>query len=150
MAQEQEAKQRESRPPREGHGGPPHGGPPREGRPRDDGRRDDRRGDRGDRGRPEGPPEIDLEKLISDRQRLVTDAEVLQEILHRYVAINRRDAIQPAFDALLGIVDQVLPIDRAAAGHHRTGPEGDSLFEEGGRQGGPDAGIIPGRVSFHV
>ena len=56
-----------------------------------------------------------LEKLISDRQRLVTDAEVLQEILHRYVAINRRDAIQPAFDALLGIVDQVLPIDRAAA-----------------------------------
>jgi len=66
MAQEQETKQRESRPPREGHGEPPHGGPPREGRPREDGRRDDRRGDRGDRGRPEGPPEIDLEKLISD------------------------------------------------------------------------------------
>ena len=56
-----------------------------------------------------------LEKLVSDRQRLVTDAEVLQEILHRYVAINRRDAIQPAFDALLGIVDQVFPIDRATA-----------------------------------
>jgi predicted nucleic acid-binding protein len=55
-----------------------------------------------------------LEKLVSDRQRLVTDAEVLQEILHRYVAINRRDAIQPAFDAVLGIVDQVFPIDRAA------------------------------------
>jgi hypothetical protein len=33
----------------------------------------------------------------------VTDAEVLQEILHRYVAIDRRDAIQPAFDALLGV-----------------------------------------------
>jgi uncharacterized protein len=43
------------------------------------------------------------ENLISDRQRLVTNAEVLQEILHRYVAINRRDAIQPAFEALLGI-----------------------------------------------
>jgi predicted nucleic acid-binding protein len=56
-----------------------------------------------------------LEKLVSDRQRLVTDAEVLQEILHRYVAINCRDAIQPAFDALLGIVDQVLPVDRAVA-----------------------------------
>jgi predicted nucleic acid-binding protein len=56
-----------------------------------------------------------LEKLVSERQRLVTDAEVLQEILHRYVAINRRDAIQPAYDALLGIVDQVLPVDRAAA-----------------------------------
>jgi len=56
MAQEQEVKSRESRPPREG----------REGRPREEGRRDDRRGDRGDRGRPEGPPEIDLDKLISD------------------------------------------------------------------------------------
>jgi uncharacterized protein len=54
-----------------------------------------------------------LEKLITDRQRLVTDAEVLQEILHRYVAIDRRDAIQPAFDALLGIVDQVLSVDGA-------------------------------------
>jgi len=55
-----------------------------------------------------------LEKLLSERQRLVTDAEVLQEILHRYVAINRRDAIQTAFDALLGIVDEVLPVDRRA------------------------------------
>ncbi|MGA7686554.1 MAG: type II toxin-antitoxin system VapC family toxin [Terriglobales bacterium] len=52
-----------------------------------------------------------LEKLVTDRQRLVTDAEVLQEILHRYAAIDRRDAIQPAFDALLGIVDEVLAID---------------------------------------
>ena len=53
-----------------------------------------------------------LEKLITDRQRLVTDAEVLQEILHRYVAIDRRDAIQPAFDTLLGVVDQVFTVDR--------------------------------------
>src|SRR5437899_402813 len=58
MAQEQETRNGESRPPREGHGGAP-----REGRPREDGRRDDRRGDRG---RPEGPPEIDIDKLISD------------------------------------------------------------------------------------
>lgn len=56
-----------------------------------------------------------LEKLVSELQRLVTDAEVLQEILHCYVAINRRDAIQPAFDALLGVVDQVLPIDGMVA-----------------------------------
>jgi uncharacterized protein len=52
-----------------------------------------------------------LEKLIADRERLVTDAEVLQEILHRYGAIDRRDAIQPAFDALLGVVDEVLVVD---------------------------------------
>ena len=56
-----------------------------------------------------------LERLISGRQRLVTDAEVLQEILHRYVAINRRHDIQPAFDALLRVVDEVLPVDRAVA-----------------------------------
>ena len=36
---------------------------------------------------------------------------MLQEILHRYVAIDRRDAIQPAFDALLGVVDEVLAVD---------------------------------------
>lgn len=56
-----------------------------------------------------------LESLISERQRLVTDAEVLQEILHRYVAINRRDAIQASFNVLLGIADDVLAIDRATA-----------------------------------
>ena len=64
-----------------------------------------------------GPHKTDaqrlLEKLISQRERLVTDAEVLQEILHRYVAINRRHDIQPAFDAILNAVDEVLPVDRA-------------------------------------
>ena len=38
---------------------------------------------------------------------------MFQEILHRYVAIERRQGIQPAFDALLGIVDEVLPVTRA-------------------------------------
>ena len=32
-----------------------------------------------------------LERLVTERQRLITDAEVLQEILHRYMALNRRD-----------------------------------------------------------
>ena len=54
-----------------------------------------------------------LERLITDRQRLVTDAEVLQEVLRRYFAIGRRDAIQPTFDTLLGVVDQVLTVDVA-------------------------------------
>jgi predicted nucleic acid-binding protein len=52
-----------------------------------------------------------LERCISEQARLVTDAEVLQEILHRYDAIGRRDAIQPAFDALLGVVDEVFTVD---------------------------------------
>ena len=55
-----------------------------------------------------------LERAIAEGERLVTDAEVLQEILHRYVAIERRDAIQPAFEALLGVVDEVFPVDTAA------------------------------------
>ena len=55
-----------------------------------------------------------LERLVSARERLVSDAEVFQEILHRYIAIDRRDAIQPAFDVLLKLVDEVLPIDQAA------------------------------------
>ena len=61
-----------------------------------------------------------LERLISARERLVTDAEVLQEILHRYAAINRRDAIQPAFDALLAVVDDVFAIDHAAVERARA------------------------------
>lgn len=61
-----------------------------------------------------------LERLITDGERLVSDAEVIQEIVLRYVAINRRDAIQGAIDALTGVVDDVLPIEfddarRAAA-----------------------------------
>jgi CRISPR type III-A-associated protein Csm2 len=80
MAQEQEPK-KETRPPREGRGpqGAPHGPSPRGERPageRSGGERGERgeRGDRGergerrgfDRGRLEGPPEIELEKLIGD------------------------------------------------------------------------------------
>ena len=55
-----------------------------------------------------------LEELVSGRERLVSDAEVLQEILHRYVSIGRPDAIQPAFNALLGVVDEVFSVDQAA------------------------------------
>jgi predicted nucleic acid-binding protein len=59
-----------------------------------------------------------IETSVAAGDRLVTDAEVLQEILHRYVAIDRRDAIQPAFDAILGVVDEVygvgvVDVDRA-------------------------------------
>lgn len=58
-----------------------------------------------------------LESALSAGQRLVTDAEVLQEICHRYVAINKREAIQPAFDAILGVVDDVLAIERTDVEH---------------------------------
>jgi len=70
--QKQENRQQENRPPREnrpGGGGPRNqerGGPPR----RD---RDDRRGDR----RPEGAPEIDIDKLIADSLYLDNQAHVV-------------------------------------------------------------------------
>lgn len=56
-----------------------------------------------------------LERLIAAGQRLVTDAEVLQEILHRYAAIGKREAIGPAFQLLLEVVDNVLAIEKADA-----------------------------------
>jgi predicted nucleic acid-binding protein len=52
-----------------------------------------------------------VESAISRGERLVTNAEVLQEILHRYTAIHRPDAIQPAFNAILGVVDEVFSIE---------------------------------------
>ena len=88
MAQEQE-QPKQNRPPREG-GGPgggggrgaprgdrPGGGPPHGDRP-DRGDRGDRGERRGfDRGRPEGPPEIELEKLIGDSLYLDNQAHAV-------------------------------------------------------------------------
>jgi predicted nucleic acid-binding protein len=54
-----------------------------------------------------------LEQAVAAGDKLVTSAEVFQEILHRYAAIGRRDAIQPAWDALAAVTDEVLPIDLA-------------------------------------
>lgn len=61
-----------------------------------------------------------LDRAVADGEPLVTDAEVLQEILHRYGAIRRYDAIQPAFDALLDVVDQVFPIDTVTVERAKT------------------------------
>jgi CRISPR type III-A-associated protein Csm2 len=82
MAQEQEQR-KETRPPREGRGaqGAPQGSGPRGDRPGGD-RPGGDRGDRGDRrgfdrGRPEGPPEIELEKLIGDSLYLDNQAHAI-------------------------------------------------------------------------
>ena len=70
------------------------------------------------------PHKIDAQRLLeraaAGHERLVTDAEVLQEVLHRYVALDRRDAIQPAFNFLLTVVDEVFPIDQAAVERARA------------------------------
>ena len=49
--------------------------------------------------------------LIASQEKLVTNTEVFQEILHRYAAIGRLDAIQAAFDAVLGLIDEVFPLE---------------------------------------
>ena len=54
-----------------------------------------------------------VERLAGEGDRLVTSSEVFQEILHRYLSIARRDAIEPAFETLRGIVDQVLTVEEA-------------------------------------
>ena len=54
-----------------------------------------------------------LEVAIAERERLVTDVEAFEEILHRYVAINRREAIEPAWNALRRVVDEVYPVELA-------------------------------------
>lgn len=43
----------------------------------------------------------------------VTSAEVFQEIVHRYVAIDRRTAIDDAFDLLDALAEMVFPIGEA-------------------------------------
>lgn len=57
--------------------------------------------------------QILIEQCVAAGERIVTDAEVLQEILHRYVAINRRQAIRPAIHLALDLVDEVYPIESA-------------------------------------
>jgi CRISPR type III-A-associated protein Csm2 len=85
MAEQQEQQNREGRPPREGR---PDRGPRPEGRgghgsdrggERGGGDRGERRGDRGERGGRsfEGPPEIELEKLINDSLYLDNQAHAV-------------------------------------------------------------------------
>lgn len=57
--------------------------------------------------------QILLERMIAAGERLVSDAEVLQEVLHRYTAIGKRDAIEPALRVLLDVLDEVFAIEKA-------------------------------------
>lgn len=53
-----------------------------------------------------------LTGLIAAGEALVTDAEVLQEIVHRYSGLGRRDAVGPVLARTLQLVDQVFPVTR--------------------------------------
>ena len=49
-----------------------------------------------------------LTRLAQSGEALITDIEVYQEMLHRYVAIGRLDAIDPAFASLDALAEDVL------------------------------------------
>ena len=49
-----------------------------------------------------------LAQFVRAGERLVTDVEVYQEILHRYTAIQRLDAIDAAFESLDAVADDIL------------------------------------------
>ena len=53
-----------------------------------------------------------LERAVVDNEPLATDIEVLQELLHRYLAIDHHEAIGPAWDAIIGVVDVIHPVER--------------------------------------
>ena len=55
-----------------------------------------------------------IETFLRDHpaENYVTSAEVYQEIVHRYVGIDRREAIDDAFQVLDELVSSVFPIAR--------------------------------------
>ncbi len=53
-----------------------------------------------------------LQQLADEKARLVTNAEVFQELVHRYSAIGRHNDIQIAFDALQGLVEEIFPVTK--------------------------------------
>src|SRR5260370_35527290 len=80
--------------------------------------------------------QVILERLTAAGERLVTDAGMLQGMLHRYTSINRRVAIGPALRVTLAIVDEGFPIEKA----------------EGLRAGGstPDRPSMASRRAAHI
>jgi predicted nucleic acid-binding protein len=46
----------------------------------------------------------------ADRTVLVTSAETLQEVLHRYRSMGRNDEIKPTFEAVSASVQRILPV----------------------------------------
>ena len=53
-------------------------------------------------------------------KRLVTSAEVLQELLHVYLPVERIETLDAALDLATQGIDHVIPIDSAAVLHARS------------------------------
>lgn len=57
-----------------------------------------------------GPCRQALTKAVDQEVSLVTDAEVLQEILHRYFSIGRPATAQTVHQSAVDLCDEVIPI----------------------------------------
>ena len=70
------------------------------------------------------PLKAEAQKFFMDSgnegKRLVTSAEVLQELLHVYLPLERMETLDAAMELATQGVDQVLPIDTAAVLHARN------------------------------
>lgn len=53
-----------------------------------------------------------VERLIERRERIVTSAEVLQEVLHYYLRDQRLRALDDAFTLVKNCVDEIWPVDQ--------------------------------------
>lgn len=52
-----------------------------------------------------------VDRLVRGGEKMVTSAEVMQELLHLYSHRRALPAVQPALDVLKGLVDEVYGID---------------------------------------
>ena len=59
--------------------------------------------------------QVTLSDLIAQKEKMVTNAEVLQEIIHRYSAIRRKEFIQSAFDLLYSFVEKIFDLTEGDA-----------------------------------
>lgn len=76
---------------------------------------------------PNKPPSIDyLRRVANGEIDAATDAEVLQEILHRYRAIHRWDDGSRVYDLAKSVVPTVLPITADIVDRSRSLMEADS------------------------
>lgn len=56
-----------------------------------------------------------LGEFIVHKEKMVTNVEVLQEIVHRYASIRRKEFIQQAFDFLYSFVEKVFDLTEGDA-----------------------------------
>lgn len=60
-----------------------------------------------------------LEAAVAQRVSLVTDSEVLQEILYRYFSLQRPDIAREVYESATGLCDAVLPVSERTTARAR-------------------------------